>query len=374
MKIAMLSCNTGEGHNSTAKAVQNVLEQRGVTCERIDVLACLSPKFSRFLCNWHVRLYRYGPKIFDASYRAFERSESDPTASTPIYELLTLGVKKLAEQLDVGGFDAILCVHVFSGLMMTELRRTGRITLPCFFAATDYTCSPFVERCEMDGYFIPAADLAGEFIRAGLPAEKLIPSGIPVRQAFYSAITRQEARIGLGLPEQGQVLLMMCGSMGCGPMKVLAESLVNRLDNDTTVVAICGNNEKLLTALREIESSKLRPIGFTERVSDYMDAADLMVTKPGGLSSTEAANKHLPVVFINVVGGCESRNFNYFLSHGYGIGSSDEDEVLEQTLLLARYPKQLQRMRRNLQEDFRINSAVQIADCLMQAARKKAES
>ena len=149
---------------------------------------------------------------------------------------------------------------------------------------------------------------------------------------------------------------------------------MNRLDDDTTVVAICGNNEKLLTALREIESSKLRPIGFTERVSDYMDAADLMVTKPGGLSSTEAANKHLPVVFINVVGGCESRNFNYFLSHGYGIGSSDEDEVLEQTLLLARYPKQLQRMRRNLQEDFRINSAVQIADCLMQAARKKAES
>ena len=93
----------------------------------------------------------------------------------------------------------------------------------------------------MDGYFIPAADLAGEFIRAGLPVEKLIPSGIPVRQAFYSAITRQEARIGLGLPEQGQVLLMMCGSMGCGPMKVLAESLVNRLDDDTTVVALEGD-------------------------------------------------------------------------------------------------------------------------------------
>ena len=71
MRIVMLSCNTGEGHNSTAKAIQEVLKSRQIECEIVDVLACLSPRFSKFVCNWHARLYKYAPKLWDVGYRAF---------------------------------------------------------------------------------------------------------------------------------------------------------------------------------------------------------------------------------------------------------------------------------------------------------------
>ena len=369
MRVAMLSCNTGEGHNSTAKAVQDVLATRGVECELIDVLACLSPKFSKFLSNWHTRIYRYGPKLFDKGYRACERSEVDPGETTAIYDLLAFGMKKLWNQLENGNFDVILCTHVFSGMMVTEVRKTFHVKTPCFFVSTDYTCHPFAEQCEMDGYFIPSEELAVEFLAAGLPAEKLIPTGIPVRQDFYAAGEREKARKAVGLPADKLVLLLMCGSMGCGPMKDIAEELTERLPEDATVVAICGRNEKLYDTLSEIGNPKLRPVGFTKEVAAFMDAADLIVTKPGGLSSTEAANKHLPMVFINAVGGCESRNFNYFLARGYAIGSSDPDEATEQAILLAEYPAQLVRMRRNLTEEFTINSAEIIADRLIAAGK-----
>lgn len=368
MRVAMLSCNTGEGHNSTAKAVQQVLKDRGVTCDLIDVLACLSPKFSKFLCNWHVRIYKYGPKLFDMGYRVCERTDPEPGETTPLYELLTLGTKKLYQQIVEGQYDILLCVHVFSAMMVTELRKNDQIRIPCYFVSTDYTCHPFVGCCNMDGYFIPSADLADEFLTVGIPGNRLIPSGIPVRQDFYKAPDREKARAMLQLPADETVLLLICGSMGCGPMKEIAETLVERLPENATVVAICGRNERLYESMKEIGNPKLRPVGFTTEMPAYMDAADLVITKPGGLSSTEAANKHLPMVFINTVGGCESRNFNYFVARGYAIGSSDPEEMLEQALLLAKYPVQLSRMRRNLSEDFAVNSAELIADRIMETA------
>lgn len=369
MRILFLSSNTGEGHNSTAKAVMEVLEARGVTCEIKDVLACLSPKFSKFICNWHSRLYRYTPKLNDAYYRALDRS-TDPDESTPIYDILALGAGKLWKILLEGNYDAIVCVHVFAGMMMTELRRTQGVKVPCYFVATDYTCSPTVEKCDLDGYFIPSPELAAEFVQAGLREERLIPSGIPVRQDFYRTSSQADARGILCLPQEGMVALLMCGSMGCGPMRRIAKDLVVKMPAGSTVVAICGRNEKLYESLSDIDDPRLRVLGFTKDVPIYMDAADLIVTKPGGLSSTEAANKHLPMVFINAVGGCEGKNFDFFLENGYATGSDEAEEVVTQAATLADAPERLDTMRQKLKEAFQYNSAQVIADKVMDMGEK----
>ncbi|HIT33891.1 MAG TPA: glycosyltransferase [Candidatus Faecousia intestinigallinarum] len=367
MRILLLSCNTGEGHNSTAKAVMEVLEAQGVECRLQDVLACLSPRFSKFISSWHSRLYRYAPRLSDASYRAMEKAGSEQE-ETPIYEVLSLGAGKLWEMLLEGNFDAVICVHVFSGMMMTEVRRAWGVRIPCFFVATDYTCSPTVELCEMDGYFIPSQALAGEFTAAGLPEERLIPSGIPVRQVFYHQGSRCAARQALGLPEEGVIALVMCGSMGAGPMRKLALELSLRMPEGGMTVAICGKNERLLETLREEESPRLRVLGYTQEVAAYMDAADLMVTKPGGLSSTEAANKGLPMVFINAVGACESRNFDFFCRNGLAVGSDDAEDTVALAVELAHTPEDREEMRRRLAEMFTKNSAREIADRVLKAA------
>lgn len=367
MRIVMLSCNTGEGHNSTAKAIQEVLKSRGVECDLVDVLACLSPGFSKFVCNWHVRLYKYAPKLWDVGYRAFEKKELRSDETTMLYELLSLGASKLRKLLDKGNYDAAVCVHVFSGMMMAELRKVWNVELPCYFVATDYTCSPYVEQFDGDGLFIPAAGLIREFVDCGLPKDKLIPSGIPVRQEFYSRTGKETARTLLQLPEEGLVILLMCGSMGCGPMRKIAKLLAERLREGSTVVAFCGRNQKLYDSLSGLNAPGLRVLGFTNQVSTYMDAADIVITKPGGLSSTEAANKRLPMVFINAVGGCESRNFDFFLNRGYAVGSKEPGKVLELTLQLANDPQKRADMVKAMEDGFSRNSAVIIADKIMDA-------
>lgn len=364
MRILLLSANTGEGHNSTAKALMEVLTAQGAVCDLRDTLAYLSPHFSKFICNWHIRLYRYGGKLFDVGYRVLENNTADPDEPTLIYELLARGAGKLSEI--VRGYDAVVCVHVFSGMMMTAVRREYGVNIPCYFVATDYTCSPTVELCDMDGYFIPAESLAPEFVRVGLLQGRLIPSGIPVRQAFYTCGDREQARRQLDLSVQGVLVLLMCGSMGAGPMRKVARQLAEQLPEDATVVAVCGNNERLFETMSEIRSPRLRVLGYTQDIPTYMDAADLIVTKPGGLSATEAANKHLPMVLINAVGGCESRNFDYFLSQGLAVGSEDPEEVVALTVALAGDAEERQKLRGALETHFTVNSAKQIAGIVQQ--------
>ena len=368
MRFLLLSCNTGEGHNSTARSIMEVLQQRGIQCDLRDVLACMSPRFSQFVCNWHVRLYRYAPKLSNAGYRVFERSTPEPEEPAPAYELLALGAGKLWELVLAGNYDAVICVHVFSGMMMTEVRRSWGVQIPCFFVATDYTCSPLVEQCDMDGYFIPSAALADEFTRAGLSEKRLIPSGIPVKQVFYQRSPAGEAREKLSLPAQGVIVLLMGGSMGCGPMRKIARDLLECLPQDATLAAICGSNEKLYDSLSELTDPRMRVVGFTKDVASYMDAADLIVTKPGGLSSTEAANKHLPMVFINAVGGCEDRNFHFFLSRGFAVGSSAASEVVTLAAELAADSARRQQIASALAAAFTRNSAQEIADRVQAAA------
>lgn len=359
MRILLLSANTGEGHNSTAKAIMEVLHAQEIDCDLEDCLACLSPKFSNYIASWHVRLYKYGHRLMDAGYRAMERF-ADPEKGTPVYELLRMGTGSLWELLMSREYDAVICVHPFSAMMMTHLRRELNWKIPCYFVATDYTCSPTVEQCDMDGYFIPAKELTQEFVRAGLPAQRLIPSGIPVRQAFYTPAHRADAREKLDIPQDKVMVLLMGGSMGCGPMGRIVRELSGRLPADTVMAVICGSNEKLRESLGAMDLDNVNVVGFTDQVCTYMDAADLIVTKPGGLSTTEAANKHLPMVLINAVGGCENRNFDYFLASGFALGSTDAEEVVTQAVQLSTDGALRREMADALAAAFSQNSALAI--------------
>lgn len=361
MRILILSANTGEGHNSTAKALMEVFARQGVDCQLQDTLAYLTKGISRLIAGGHVTIYRYCSKVFDITYRKMEK-DMDPEEYSPIYEFLSLGTTKLYKAILQGDFDAILCVHSFSAMMMTKIRRRWGLKIPTYMLTTDYTCWPTSEQCDVDYYFLPSKNQTAAFIRAGHSRLQLIPTGIPVRQAFYQKEDKALVRQRLGLPQAGVVVLLMCGSMGCGPIQGIAQSLVERLPKDAMVVAVCGSNQKLFHTMSKIQDPRLRVLGYTKNIPEYMDAADLIVTKPGGLSSTEAANKALPMVFLNTVGACETRNFDYFLSKGYAVGSKKPEQVVDMAVRLACDPLKRQQMSEVLQKAFCVNSAQIIVD------------
>lgn len=367
MRVLMLSANTGEGHNSSAKAVMEVLESRGVECCIEDCLAYLSPNFSKFICSWHVRIYQYGGSIFDKGYRLMENI-ADPDNFDPVCELLNLGAGKLRDAIMEGDYDAIVCVHPFAAVMLTEVRHSWGMNIPTFLVATDYTCSPTVEHSDLDTFFIPAQEVCREFELAGIPMGKQMITGIPVRQCFYKQGDRQKARQELGLPQESTVVLVMCGSMGCGPIEEIAAKTLSQMPEDGVMVTVCGRNEKLKQSMEKINDPRMRVMGFIENFTTYLDSADLIITKPGGLSSTEAANKHVPMVFINAVGGCESRNFDHFVSKGYAVGSKDPEEVIRIAIRMVWDTATREKMRQTLAENFKANAGVVMADKVMTEA------
>ena len=298
---------------------------------------------ARIICKSHVFLYRKLPLVYGMGYRLEEyqaqrqpyQKKLNAKAARMTRHSLPRRKRNLQTCLEEGGYDAVICVHVFAARLMSELRRSGAVHIPCFFLATDYTCSPGVNQLDMDAWLIPHPELIPEFVSYGIPREKLIPTGIPVREGFYRRRPKAEARRELKLPEDGPIALLGCGSMGAASMgrKVLA--LVEALPKDALLVAVCGNNRALERNLRALmHTPRLQVLGFTDRMSDYMDAADLFITKPGGLSTTEAATKGVPLVLFNAVPGCETRNLEFLLSIGCAVAESG-------TLSLARCVKQM---------------------------------
>jgi len=317
MKYLILSCNTGEGHNSAAKAIKEQFDANGELCEIVDALTFLSKESSKIVSKGHVFVYRNFPKLFGEVYRFEENHPAKNGEDSIIYDVVTVGCRKLCKYLDEEKFDGVICVHVFAAMMVGKLRRMGKFFVPTYFVATDYTCSPGVSETNCDLYFIPHKDLTDEFVICGLPKEKLVPCGIPVRNDFYSHTEKSEAKRKLHINED-KVVLLACGSMGCGPIKQLSEELPSVLPENSRLIVICGNNRKLYKSLYKNEVPKnLSIVGYTTRMALYLDSADLLLTKPGGLSSTEAATKSLPLVFIDAVPGCETRNLDFFVSHDF---------------------------------------------------------
>ncbi len=331
MKALILSCNTGEGHNSVSYAIQEAFFAHGQTCEIVDVLSFLSKRASKFICDWHVRIYRHIPSAFSRGYRFAESHPGVYEEKSLVNKFLASGSKKMHAFLTENLYDCVICPHVFSGLMVTEmLRRCPMKELETCFVATDYTCSPMTDESSLDWYFIPDEQVASEFCAVGIPQNKLvITDGIPVRCGFLSRTPKEEAKERLGIRPTSKHLFMMGGSMGCGPIGELVDLLAERMPPDTVLTVICGTNHRLLKKLEKEYggSASIRALGFVDNIPLLMDSADLFLTKPGGISTSEAAAKGLPMVLIDAVSGCEKYNLHYFCELGGAVTADSTEEI-----------------------------------------------
>ena len=348
MRTLILSCNTGEGHNSCAKAIQETYAAHDETCDIVDALQFISKRASQFISDWHSRIYRHAPKLYKAGYHTAEERTSVFREGTTVYRYLTSGSEKLYHFILNGGYDNIICTHVFPALALTAMLKHHPMPLVTSFVSTDYTCSPSVENSELDYYFIPDISLTEEFVQCGVPREKLIDSGMPVKQAFYQDTDKAAAKAELGLPADHQHLLVMCGSIGCGPIKELTEDLLIRLTSEQELTIVCGANEELFAKLERhfAHDPRIHIHGMVDYVPLLIHSADLFLTKPGGLSTSEAAACGVPMLLMDTVAGCEGHNLNFFLRQGIAVTADTPKHLADLAAALLADPEQLQKMAR----------------------------
>lgn len=374
MNALILSCNTGEGHNSCAKAVMECIESHGGSSRIMDSLCFVSRGVSRFISNWHVRMYRHMPWLFRAGYRFSENHRDAMNSSSFTYRLMSEGVEGLRDFILKNRIDTVICPHIFPAMMVTELKkRYPAMGLKTCFIATDYTCSPGTEAIELDYIFVPDLSLVRGRMNRNIRPEQVVESGIPVRRAFYGGRDKREAKRLLGHDEQGQHILLMCGSMGCGPMKQLAVLLADRLRGRQHMTIVCGTNRRLRAWMEKTFFGRVdvQVLGYAENVPLLMDSADLYLTKPGGISTSEAAVKALPMVLIDAVSGCEGYNKDYFIKTGLADTADSPLALAELCEQILSDRRRLEAMRAAGRKRPRLNGAEVIYSCLSDCGEKE---
>ena len=368
MRVLILTCNTGGGHNAVAAALAESFRRLGVSSDTADGLSFISQKASRFVSKWHTRFYRRYPKLYKAGYMSAENDAESNDRDNPVYRYMARGARRLGRAIQDGGYDAVVCVHVIPAMMMTELRRQHE-TGPVFcFVATDYTCSPTVGGCTPDICVIPHEELAEEFVSCGIAREMLLAAGIPVRAVIRERGDRAAARSELALPPEGRHIVLMSGSIGCGPMADIAAELEKRMERGDFASVLCGSNRQMLYALRRRGFRRVEAVGFTNRVHRYMDSADVLVSKPGGISITEAGTRGTPLLLADMVGGCETRNQEFFHAHGWAETCRPED-MADAALALLDRPERRQALVAQQHRDFDGLAADRVAQAVYDRCR-----
>ncbi|MBA4348039.1 MAG: glycosyl transferase [Clostridiales bacterium] len=355
MKVLILSCSMGQGHNTAAEALREALAACGADCTMLDHISLKSERAALKTANAYIRSAVFAPHLFGAAYR-IANAISSRNGRSPVYWAQAKYAGLLGEHIRQGEYDAVVTSHLYPAETLTYLRRRGMLKIPFFAVMTDYTCSPFWEETRPDVYFTPSERISEIFLKKGVPREQLLPYGIPVRRTARAQQGKITARERLGIAPGTRLITVMGGSMGGGRMAAVVRELLKHAPEGVSVAALCGSNESLKRHLQKhfSQDGRLRVIGYTDQVALWMEACDVLMTKPGGLTCTEAAVKQVPLVLTAPIPGCETCNAAYFEQLGLASRAFAPDAAVNAALALLDNEAAQQTMR-NMQS-LRVNA------------------
>ncbi len=340
MNFLVLSVTAGEGHNSTARAIRSELEGRGAECTVLDTFDYIAPEFAKFIADGYLLVTEKAKYAYRLGYRLAEKRHQNEREFAPSNLIKRAASDELSDFIRAEPYDAIVFTHPFAGIMLDIMKDKHMIDNRTVGILTDFTFHPYWEDCTSNDYVVvPDRLLLPQARRKGFRDEQILPFGIPIDPRFRDTVPKEEARRSLGLDEDCMTFLVMGGSMGYGNM---AEN-VRRIDaleteRDFQLIVVCGNNSEMKAEIDTIaETSRHRMLvtGFVKTIPQMMDAADCIVTKPGGLTTSEALSKHLPMIIANPIPGQEERNAEFLLNNGCALATSKTcpiDECIYQFL------------------------------------------
>ena len=334
MKVLLISVKAGYGHHSTAQAIIDCLAQRGIESRMLDTFDYINPVLGESIDKGYLFSTTNLPEVYGRAYSLLDKREERYRPSSLIGILSKLVSHKLKEYIRDYKPDVIIGTHSYACMVMTYLKESGAIACPTIGIVTDFTVHPFWESTNMDYYVTADSLLDNQMHRKGITSDKILPFGIPINKKFLKRTPKKEARSELHLDDKLTILVMM-GSMGFGNIeKQLAA--VDMLNIDFQILCVCGKNEKMKREIdRKVWNKKVITYGFVDNVDLLMDAADCIITKPGGLTTSELLAKRLPAIIMNPIPGQEDRNMEFLVNNGAAVAVTETfgvDEALFELL------------------------------------------
>lgn len=347
MKILLLTAATGGGHIRAASAVEEYIKNHSDHhVESLDTLKTIGRLVDKTVCDSYLFMARRAPSLFGGLYKSTNKENK---LSQLVPKLSSILSHHLGDAIKSYDPDVIITTHPFATEMASSLKAGGVIDCGLLCLITDYGLHRAWVADRVDKYVVASEDMVPELTALDVPEEDILPIGIPVHQVFLERRSKEEARISLGLDPDRPTVTMMAGSIGVTNIIKLYNELMEA-ETDIQIVVITGRNEKLFEAFKaempEADIDK-QLVFFTKKVELYMQASDLLITKPGGLTVSEALATNLPLVVFDAIPGQEEDNANFLERHGMGIRLSEGDDVGKIISNLVEDGEGIRRMQKN---------------------------
>jgi len=350
-RVLILSVSAGAGHVRAAEALTAYAKQEfgDVEALHLDIMDCASPAFRKLYTDAYINLVSKYPQVWGLMYQVTSEARAEAIMNKLRRAIERLNTRALRERIAEFAPSAIVCTHFLPAeILMHEIRR-GRVDVPVWVQVTDFDLHRMWVMPRMTGYFAANDEIAFRMRKAGLPSVHV--AGIPIMPAFAQAPDRATCARELGLDPQRRTLLLMGGGAGVGKLTEVAESLL-AIDADFQLLVLAGKNASALAELKQLAvryPARLFPQGFTNQVERVMTCADLAITKPGGLTSSECLAMGLPMIVHSPIPGQEERNADYLIEQGAALKAVDAIGMEYRVRELLAHPERLARMRERTQ-------------------------
>lgn len=359
MKVLILSCSTGGGHNSCARYILEELTSNNIEATYQDFYDIVNTNAKELSSKIYLSTLGGSGEVFKNVYKLGELY-SKTKVTSPVYLVNKLHKKKLYDYITTNNYDLVITTHLFPSLTLTAINKSKNHPKVNFITvATDYEPCPFFEETTPD-YLIIQKDLEDRFIAKGINKDVLYSSGIPVSTNFIK--NAKNIREDLSITKDEKVILVMLGSMGFGKITNILKDIL-ALPN-IKVLVVCGTNNKLLEELKTIPSPNLIPLGFVNNVNDLIYSSDIVLSKPGGLSTTEITSLRKPLLHIFPIPGIETYNTNFFSTRKMTLSCQTPEEIISNLTSLIDNPSLCKELITNQEKYINSHSAKDLIELI----------
>ncbi len=370
-KILIFYGAYGGGHLQAAKSIKEHIEKNypDTQIEMIDCIEYINKYLNKISTTAYKEMAKKAPWMWKRVYT----NSSSGTLSKITTRANHLMSRKLDNILQEFKPDLVISTHPFSNQMCTNLRKKHKINCKIATILTDFASHPqwTVDSDYIDYFFVSNHEIKDQLIESGIPNFKIFVTGIPVSTRFQKTYSREEICKDFNLdPNKDVVLFFAGGEFGLGRKRthMIFRALI-RLYKTTQVVAISGRNKKMYNKFKKLVETynvqdRIKIFEFTSKIPELMSISKFVITKPGGLTSTESLVSNLPIVIINPIPGQEEENAEFLERNHLAIWIKKSDNGARVLKNIYRHPEILEEMKKNIPNFALPNSTEDICNVL----------
>jgi processive 1,2-diacylglycerol beta-glucosyltransferase len=373
-KILVLSASVGAGHMRAAQAVELALREVApdAIVKNLDVLTLTNTAFRKIYGQAYLDIVNKAPHVLGFFYDMMDRPRrADSKRDFLRRTVEKLNLAKLCDMLQCDEWDAIVNTHFLPAEIIAMLRKKRKVHTPQMTVTTDFETHRLWINQPCERYTAATEEGAAYLAHWGVPQGDTSVTGIPIHPSFAKSKDRAACLKSQGLVGDRPVVLQLAGGFGVGPIQRIFESILS-LEQPLEVAVVAGKNEKVrkqLAAIKPPKQHRVKVIGFTTEMHELMTAADLVVTKPGGLTSSEVLACGAAMAIVNPIPGQESRNSDYLLENGAAIKINNLGTLAFRLSRLLGQPDELIRLKNGARRIARPQAAYDVATIALGLAR-----